>query len=76
MNIVNYVIKINGKFYLISSLERKIRDKELEVKQRKRYNEDLLKIMNSENEDKILKKISENNSKIELLHNEIKMLRK
>lgn len=76
MNIVNYVIKIDGKFYLISRLERKIRDRELEVKQRKRYNEDLLKIMNSENEDKILKKISENNSKIELLHNEIKMLRK
>ena len=49
MNIVNYVIKIDGKFYLNSRLERKIRDRELEVKQRKRYNEDLLKIMNSEN---------------------------
>lgn len=76
MNIVNYVIKINGKFYLISSLERKIRDKELEVNQRKRYNEDLLKIMNSENEDKIQKKISENNVRIEELYEEIKKSRK
>lgn len=76
MNIVNHVIKINGKFCLISRLERKIKDKELEVKQRKMYNEDLLKIMNSENEDKIQKKISENNFRIEELYEEIKKSRK